>query len=297
MGAAGRIAEFFGYLAFRVANLAFGSLPLSFAQSIGEWVGGFSVRFADDKAEMAARHYRRVTGVQASRHDVKNIFRSYGRYYAELFWARPGHLDPFVENMTIEGESNLDEPKAAGKGIILVLPHTGNWEVAGLEAVRQDVPVLAVAEDLPNRYIRNWFVRARAAHQIEIAIARKGVTRELENRLRAGGTLALPSDRDLSGRGVKVEFFGESTTMPIGPGLLAERTGAPIVPVGVYFRDGGHHLVVHPPLPEPDGEDTTARLRHRAQAMATAFEVIIREEPEQWHMLQPNWPSDRQDLD
>ncbi len=242
---------------------------------------------------MAARHFERVTGRQARPRDVREIFASYGRYYAELFWARPGEVAPFVDHMTIEGQENLDGPKALGKGIILVLPHTGNWEVAGLEAVRQDVPVLAVAENLPNRYIREWFIKARAAHDIEIVIARKGVTSVLAERLRDGGTLALPSDRDLSGRGVKVVFFGEETTLPLGPGLLAERTGAPIVPVGVYFRGRGHHLVVYPALPEPNGSTSADRLKERTQKMAHAFETIIRVAPEQWHMLQPNWPSDR----
>ncbi len=242
---------------------------------------------------MAARHFERVTGRPATSRDVRMIFGSYGRYYAELLWARPGRQEPFIEHMTIEGEHNLDGPKARGKGIILVLPHTGNWEVAGLEAVRQGVPVLAVAENLPNRYIRDWFVKARAAHDIEIAIARKGVTTELVQRLQSGGTLALPSDRDLSGRGIKVMFFGEETTLPLGPGLLAERTGSPIIPVGVYFRGRGHHLVVHPPLPEATGDSAEQRLRERTQAMAKSFEEIIRVAPEQWHLLQPNWSSDR----
>ncbi len=246
------------------------------------------------KAAMAARHFERVTSRPARRRDIAAIFRSYGRYYAELLWARPGNVEPFIEGMSIEGEDNLDKPKAEGKGIILVLPHMGNWEVAGLEAVRQEVPVLAVAEDLPNPLIRDWFVKARATHQIEIAIARKGVTSQLEQRLRDGGTLALPSDRDLSGRGVGVAFFGEETTLPIGPGLLAERTGAPIVPVGVYFRGSGHHLVVHPPLPEPTGVTSGDRIAERTQAMAREFEDIIRREPHQWHLLQPNWPSDRE---
>ncbi|MBT8201286.1 MAG: phosphatidylinositol mannoside acyltransferase [Acidimicrobiia bacterium] len=268
-------------------------LPLPIAQHFGRTMGILISRVVPGRSAMAARHFERVTGRPASSREVRAIFGSYGRYYAELFWARPGKLEPFVDHMTIEGEENLDEPKANGKGIILVLPHTGNWEVAGLEAVRQDVPVLAVAENLPNRYIREWFVKARAAHDIEIAIARKGVTAELVKRLQNGGTLALPSDRDLSGRGVKVNFFGEETTLPLGPGLLAERTGSPIIPVGVYFRGRGHHLVVHPPLPDATGADVEQRLRERTQGMAEAFEKIIRLAPEQWHMLQPNWPSDR----
>ena len=113
--------------------------------------------------------------------------------------------------------------------------------------------------------------------------------------LRDNGLLALVCDRDLRGDGVEVEFFGEKTTMPAGPAMLALRARATIVPVAVYFRpQGGHHAVVRPPL------DTTRRGSVRddvariTQELATEFEGLIAAEPQQWHLLQPNWPSDHQ---
>jgi KDO2-lipid IV(A) lauroyltransferase len=111
--------------------------------------------------------------------------------------------------------------------------------------------------------------------------------------LKAKHIIALLSDRDIAGGGVAVEFFGEKTTLPAGPATLALRTGAALLPVGIYDgRDGAHHGIVRPPLPT----DRTGSLREDVarvtQDMARAFEELIRLAPDQWHLLQPNWPSD-----
>jgi lauroyl/myristoyl acyltransferase len=112
-------------------------------------------------------------------------------------------------------------------------------------------------------------------------------------RLHQGGIVGLLCDRDILGTGVEVAFFGEITTMPSGPATLALRTGAAILPTAVYFQAGRcHHGVVRPPVPvERTGRfrDDVARI---TQLLAQEFEVLIRPAPEQWHLLQPNWPSD-----
>ena len=186
---------------------------------------------------------------------------------------------------------------AAGRGVILALPHLGNWEAAGLRAAAEDARVLAVAEALSNELIVEWFIEMRTMMDIDVVIARAGanVTRSLLARLREGGTVALLSDRDIKGRGVPVVFFGEETTMPAGPAALADRTGAALLPVGTYFGKGGRHrFIVHPPIEVPDGETADERVRLATQALADVLEEIIRPAPEQWHLLLPNWPSDRE---
>jgi KDO2-lipid IV(A) lauroyltransferase len=171
--------------------------------------------------------------------------------------------------------------------------------VAGAKAEDVGVPVLAVAESLPNPRITEWFVDVRNQMGIDIVLTGRGsrVTSALVERLEAGGAIALLADRDLSGRGIEVEFFGERTTIPAGPVSLADRTGAVLLTVGCYFSDGqGHTLVVHPPLELPTAGTTEERVAEGSQRLARALEDIIRRAPEQWHLFQPNWPSDRQEL-
>ena len=119
---------------------------------------------------------------------------------------------------------------------------------------------------------------------------------ECVRALKANDILCLLCDRDLAGGGVEVEFFGERTTLPGGPATLALRSGAPLLPTAVYFDGTGHLGLVRPPLPvERQGKlrDDVARI---TQDLARELELLIRRAPDQWHLMQPNWPSDHEAL-
>lgn len=194
----------------------------------------------------------------------------------------------------VEGLDKIIEAQEAGNGMILALPHMGNWEAAAPIADDIGLRVVAVAEVLPNRRITDWFTAMRAEFGIEIVLAtgRVEVMRSLEQTIADNKAVALLSDRDLKGKGVEVDFFGEKTTMPPGPATLAVRTGAPLIPVGCYFDDGGYHVVVHDAVPIPEEGSRTERVAAITQRLARELEMIIRQAPEQWHMVVPNWPSD-----
>jgi KDO2-lipid IV(A) lauroyltransferase len=113
--------------------------------------------------------------------------------------------------------------------------------------------------------------------------------RASENAIERGSAICLLCDRDLKGRGVEVEFFGETTTLPAGPAALAIRTGAPMLMGACYFTKTGHRLVLEPLTMPTESTDIGAV----TQQVARRLETLIRAAPEQWHLLQPNWPSDR----
>jgi KDO2-lipid IV(A) lauroyltransferase len=107
--------------------------------------------------------------------------------------------------------------------------------------------------------------------------------------------VGLLADRDLAGNGVEVEFFGERTTLPAGPALLALRSGAPLMPCAIYQRRHGlYHAVLQPPLDSTRSGRMRQDVHRLTQDMAHALEELIRLAPEQWHLFQPNWPSDRE---
>ncbi len=285
-----------GFLVYRMFIGVLGALPEPAMRKIGEWLGIAAWYVAPQRRRLVQRHLRRVLGEDE---DVgqrsKVMFARYGRYWAEVFWLRPNRKQEIVAHSEIVNEEALHRSKAAGKGIILVLPHMGNWEVAGAVAESIGIPVLAAAEDLPNPLITEWFVKIRNMVGIDIVLIGKGLraTGALARRLKEGGTVALLSDRDLSGRGVPVTFFGEETTMPAGPVALADRTGAAIHVVGSYFKDGrGPRYVVADPLQILDSEDRDERIAHGVQVFAEVLEGMIRTAPEDWHLFVPNWPSD-----
>ena len=153
-----------------------------------------------------------------------------------------------------------------------------------------------VVERIDPPELFDWFVRAAQRPRDEGGAARPDAgDGRARGRSRDNEVVCLLCDRDIQGGGVEVEFFGERTTLPGRPGDARRcAPGAPILPVGVYFTRAvnGHHAVVRPPLPaERTGtlRDDVARV---TQALAHELELLIRRAPEQWHLFQPNWPSD-----
>ncbi len=281
------------YWSLRAASGLVGMLPWVLARKLGIGFGGLWGRLDRNRAEMASRHATRTSGNPRNGLDV---MRWYGRYYVEALWARPRRIRDMLEATELTGRDVLISARDAGRGMIFALPHMGNWEAAAPIALRDNVSLVAVAENLPNRRITDWFTKMRADFGIEVVLAtgRLEVMRKLEAAISEGRAVALLSDRDLKKKGVEVEFFGEATTMPPGPAALAVRTGAPLFPVGCYFTDDGYEVIIHPALSVPDGGTSTEKVADLTQQLARKFEEIIRREPSQWHLVVPNWPSDQQ---
>lgn len=288
----------FGYYLFRVISGLFGRLPEPVIRRLGYRLGWLASFVARRKFAIARRNQERVQGSDIdSAKAARKVFGYYGRYWAETFWLHPRRREQVLGLSVLEGREYLRAGGKEGVGTIVALPHMGNWESAGLIAAAEGARVLAVAEALPNERIVEWFTSVRNMMDIDIVIARRGarVTSDLLECLERGGTVALLCDRDLKGRGIPVTLFGEETTMPAGPASLAERTGAHLLPVGCYFEEGvGNRFEVHAPLAIPDLPTREERVAALTRDLAAEIETIIRKAPEQWHLIVPNWPSDRE---
>lgn len=278
--------------AYQAASRLLGALPEPIVRRGGEAFGWLSYLWANDRRLMADRHMARVGGATG-----RELFTEYGRYWAELLWVNGRKSTSIRRHIASEGLHHVEAARDEGTGMIYALPHVGNWEIAGLVAADLGIKVVAVAEDLPDSDVTRWFVSKREALSLEIVIAdgAKDLMGGLRRRLREGDAVALLCDRDVTGTGVEVEFFGEPTRLPIGPALLAIKSGAPILPVASFFQPGrGHRIVVRGPVEVA----TDGRLRDRVIAttrnVAEALEHLIRIAPAQWHLVQPNWPSDRE---
>jgi phosphatidylinositol dimannoside acyltransferase len=192
------------------------------------------------------------------------------------------------------GRSHLDAAVAQQQGVILALPHLGNWDLAGAWLSNQVPHVTVVAEPVEPPELFEWFVDTRRALGMEVIALGPGAGPALLRALRAEHVVCLVCDRDIAGDGVEVEFFGERTKLPAGPATLGLRTGAPILPVAVYFtrKADGHLGIVRPPLPAERRGALRDDVTRVTQYLAAELEHLIRRAPEQWHLFQPNWPSD-----
>ncbi len=278
------------YYVFRAASALANALPERVAVPLARRLASMAARVVGDR-EMVARHQRRAASRPLDRREldraVRGAFGSYGRYWMESL--RVPTMDPerVAAGLSIEGLGQLEAALEAGRGAVLAIPHLGGWEVGGTWFVRQGFPLTVVVEALEPPELFQWFVRLRESFGFTVVPLgmRAGMT--LVRALRANQIVALLSDRDIAGGGVEVEFFGERTTLPAGPATLARRMKAPLHPTAIFFHGRGHHVIIRPAV---SLEGTVADVTQR---MATELEGLIRRAPDQWHLFQPNWPSDR----
>jgi len=260
---------------------------------------GFGASFASaERRAMIQRHLRRVNPRlrgAALRVATQTAFDSYARYYVESFRLPTLSARVVERGFTVDGYGHIPEALAAGNGVILALPHLGGWEWAGRWMTDRGHRLTVVVEPIEPPELFEWFADLRRDLGMTVVPLGPGAAPAVLKALRDNEVVCLLCDRDLERNGVEVEFFGERTTLPAGPATLGLRTGAPILPVGVYFtpRLNGHHAIVRPPVPAHRlGGGLRADVARVTQSLARELEFLIRRAPEQWHLFQPNWPSD-----
>jgi lauroyl/myristoyl acyltransferase len=293
------------YLTYRSLGTAMGRLPEGVARGVAvgaarmmSWRGGAAL-------SMNERHLRRVLGSECGgglEPDAALVRRWSRRTYGEYarYWVDGARL-PYVSEVGVRsrfrfesGEEIIREAVAQGRGVVMALPHVGSWEWGGAWLALEDMPMTAVMERLEPPALFEWFVNQRAEMGLTAVPLGDGSSTTVLRALREGAVVGLVSDRDLVGNGVEVSFFGERTTLPGGAATLALRTGAVLLPVVVYSGPGNWHTgVVHPPLDTTRSGSLRADVARVTQELAVCFEEFIRRRPEQWHLYQPNWPSDR----
>ncbi|MEV0906665.1 phosphatidylinositol mannoside acyltransferase [Streptomyces hokutonensis] len=221
--------------------------------------------------------------------------RSYLRYWMESFRLPAWSPERVKTGFDPKDVHHLTDGIASGRGVVLALPHLANWDLAGAwVTTKLETPFTTVAERLKPETLYDRFVAYREGLGMEV-LPHSGGTAfgTLARRLRDGGLVCLVAERDLSASGVEVEFFGEATRMPAGPALLAQQTGALLLPVTLWYDDSPvMQGRVHPPVEVPESGDRAEKTSVMTQALADAFATGIADHPEDWHMLQRLWLAD-----
>ncbi len=222
----------------------------------------------------------------------RDAMRSYMRYWCEAFRLPAMSQQRIRDGFVLWGEHVLDAAMASGSGAIMVVNHGGNWDMAGAWAAQRYGAVTTVAERLKPEAIFQKFLAYRQALGMEILpLGEASTFRSLADRLRAGGLVALVGDRDISRNGVTVDLLGRPASLPAGPALLSQLTGAPLHPVTLWFEGPTAMGEVGPRITVPDGT-REERTRAMTQGVADWFSAGLHEHGVDWHMLQPVWTSD-----
>ena len=225
---------------------------------------------------------------------TRDNLRLYMRYWSEVFRLPAWDGARMRESFTLRsGVDLLDEAVNSGRGAIMVASHSGNWDLAGAWACDRYGGITTVAEQLRPQALFDKFVAYRQSLGMEVLpLGSSDTLRTLVRRLREGRLVCLVADRDISGTGVPVDFFGDTASIPAGPATMSLMTGAPIMPVRLWHTADGLQARVDPALPIPTTGDRPERVLELTQTMADALADSIREHPADWHMLQRLWLSD-----
>ena len=219
---------------------------------------------------------------------VIDAMRSYMRYWCDTFRFPDWSTERVRETVTVNNEHLLLNAIAAKTGVIVTLPHAGNWDHAGAYFCAKGIHLVTVAEHLKPEKLFLRFLSYRQAMGMEVLPLDGRVLGTLAQRLRQGALVALVADRDLSRSGIDVNFFGGPSRMPAGPALLALKTSAPLITAFVSYTESGIHIDFNEVAVPTTGGDEE-KVVEIVQRMANQFEAGISVHPQDWHMLQRIW--------
>ncbi|AGB23033.1 Lauroyl/myristoyl acyltransferase [Mycobacterium sp. JS623] len=244
------------------------------------------------------KNLARVIGVSPDRVPdglIRASLASYARYWREAF--RLPSMDLEKQGQLLDrhfgGQERIAAALDAGRGVILALPHSGNWDMAGVWFVWKHGTFTTVNERLKPESLYNRFIAYRESLGFEMLPLTGGERPPFEvlaERLRANRPVCLMADRDLSRNGIQVDFFGEPTRMPAGSAKLAIETGADLLAVHCWYTADGWEFSTSPPLDTTSGDVGVI-----TQMLADRFARNIAAHPADWHMMQPQWIADLSD--
>jgi len=214
--------------------------------------------------------------------------RSYLRYWCDTFRSPDWDTSRIQSTVTVNDDELLLEPVRSKRGVVVALPHAGNWDHAGSYFCSQGIPLVTVVERLKPEKLFRKFLAYREAIGMEALPLDGRVMGTLASRLREGKLVALVADRDLSRSGIDVKFFDGTARMPAGPALLAIRTGADLVTAYVSYTEFGIHIDFRK-VEIANGQTENEKVAKTVQLCADNFAVGIIEHPQDWHMLQRIW--------
>jgi len=289
-------------MGYKAASRALGIIPPGFV-TVPAYLIGLAVFLSSPNKRQTVRDNlvrpsgRRMGWAESYLLALRGYF-SYSRYWFEALGLVQLSRRELSARMSFHGFENLFKALGEGKGVILTSPHLGNWDFGAAWLASGGHPITAVMEELKPRALFDWFSSHRIAFGVKVIPASASAFGELAKTLARNEVAALVADRDILGSGVKVPFFGEVASVPQGVALLSLRTGAPIVPVAIYMLPGGYHYAI---AMEPIQFTRTGMLRDDVvkltELLVARYESLIRADPSQWHLFQPNWPSQMENAD
>jgi phosphatidylinositol dimannoside acyltransferase len=294
-----RLSEWLTGVAYQLGWKVICRVPEPLARWVFNEVSDLAWRRQGPKVQVLEANLRRVLSYKQQSPDVdgkelrtlsRAALRSYARYWLEVFRLPVIPIDRIVSGMHFRGpgDATVFAHLKAGRGVIIALPHMGNFEQAGAWIIARGAGTFTtVQERLKPESVYESFVKFRQTLGFEVLPLTGGGSPfgTLAVRLRAGGLVCLVSDRDLKETGIEVEFFGEKARIA-ATAALAVHTGAALMPTATWFEGDDWGAEIYPEIPVPESGTRAEKVAVMSQQLAHVFEEAIAEHPQDWHMLQ-----------
>ena len=266
-----------GFLLLAAVTGVCRTLPLATGYRLADLASRIHLGCCPGRRRAVEENLRLLLGRPALPH-VPAVFRNYGRFVFE--WLR----GPEGAECRFHGWERLETARARGRGVVLAVPHTGNFEIAGSHAARDaGLPIHAVAGIQLRAAWTEELRRRQAESGLPILPPGFASWRRLPGLLAANEVVALLVDGNLFRGGLVVDAFGGRTTFPRGPAKLCARTGAALLPAYALRRPDGTHearFLEEIPVDALGVDGATNRL-------AEALAAVLREHPDQWMIFRP----------
>ena len=208
------------------------------------------------------------------------------RYWCDTFRISDWSTQRAIDTTRVTGLEYLTNAYRKGNGVLVAIPHAGNWDHAGYFFSSAGMKVHTVAEHLKPDRLFEKFLAHREKMGMTVLDLDKGVMGDLAGFLTNGQLVALVSDRDLSRSGIDVNFFGATARMPAGAAALASSTHATLLTAYVSYTHDGIHVTFDPPIDVDQSRERSEEIARVTQVIADRFQGAILKDISSWHMLQ-----------
>lgn len=293
-----RVGDVLAVTGYRLGWSAVRRLPERAAYGLFERLADLTTARNGVGVQRLRSNYARVRpdlGPEALEALVRDGMRSYLRYYCEAFRLPDRTAEEIRGSVRVLGDDAVRAELASGQAVVCFLGHMGNWDIAGAWGARDLGPVVTVVERLKPEEVYAEFLAFRESLGMTILPLTGGgdVFAQLRGHLTRPVILPLLADRDLTARGIEVDFCGNRAWMAAGPAALALATGAALHPVSIHYEpaDGSEWrrrvvITFHERVADPATGTTRSRATAMTQACADVLGAAVLEHTEDWHMLQ-----------
>ncbi|MBN1352941.1 lysophospholipid acyltransferase family protein [candidate division KSB1 bacterium] len=246
-----------------------------------------------DARKKTIRNLTRVFGSEKNAAEIwkmaKSVFRDLGRNAVDMFRLKQVVGKDPDRYVTCHGWENLDNALAKGKGVVVITGHLGCWELMAGYVSSKGYAVSVVGTPLYDPRLDKMLVDNRTSVGLKNIIRSTGA-REILRTLRNGEIVGILIDQDTRVDGVFVDFLGKPAFTPVGPVVLALKTGAAIVPMAIHIDERNRHIIEMEP--EIDLQTTDDKENDRlliTLKCSKAIEKLLLKNVTQWVWMHERW--------